>query len=116
MDFINPSKIPSHEKIIYPSFVCDQRPLKPEKWRTRLVIDDDKLPYYNDAGPPAANLIEIKLLLNSVISQAHQGVRFMTLDLKDHFLASPMPNSAYMKIPSSTCLQISWKYIIFIQK
>ena len=34
------------------------------------------------------------------MSQAYQGARFMTLDLKDHFLASPMPNPAYMKIPS----------------
>ena len=92
MDFIHPSEVPPNEKITYASFVCDHRPFKPEKWRTRLVIGGAKLPYYDDAGLPAANLIKTKLLLNSVISDAHQGARFMTLDLKDHFIASPMPN------------------------
>ena len=100
MDFIHPSEIPPNEKIMCASFVCDHRPLKPEKWRTYLVIGGDKLPYYDDAGSPAANLIQTKPLLNSVISDAHQGARIMTLDLKDHFLASSMPNPAYTKIPS----------------
>ena len=98
MDFIHPLEIPSNEKIRHASFVCDHRLLKPEKRRTHLVIGGDKLPYYDDAGSPAANLIGTKLLLNSVISDAHQGASFMTLDLKDHFLASPIPNPAYMKI------------------
>ena len=100
MDFIHPSEIPPNEKITYASFVCDHRPLKPEKWRTRLVTGCDKHPYYDDAGSPAASLIKTKNLLNSVISDAHQGARFMTLDLKDHFRTSPMPNPAYMKIPN----------------
>ena len=100
MEFIHPSEISPNEKITYASFVCDHRPLKPEKWRTRLVIGGDKLPYYHDAGSPAANLIETKPLLNSVISDTHQGAYFMTLSLKDHFLTSPMPNPTYMKIPS----------------
>ena len=96
MDFTHPSEIPPNEKIMYASFVCDHRSLKPEKWRTHLVIGSDKLPYYYYAGSPAANLIETKLLLNYVISDAHQGAHFMTLDLKNHFLASPIPNPAYM--------------------
>ena len=100
MDFLHPSEIPPNEKITYASFLCDHMPLKPEKWRTCVVIGDDKLPYYDDAGSPAANLIEIKLLLKIVISDAHQGACFMTLDLKDHFHATFMPNPAYMKIPS----------------
>ena len=100
MDFIHPSEIPPNEKITYASFICDHRPLKPEKWRTHLVIGGDKLPYYHDAGSPDANLIKTKLLLNSIILDTHQGARFLTLDLKDHFLASPMPNPVYMKIPS----------------
>ena len=75
----------------YVSFVCDHRPLKPEKRRTRLVICGEKHPYYDDAGSLAATVIGTKLLLNSVISDALQGAHFMTLDLKDRFLASPMP-------------------------
>ena len=100
MDFIHPSKILPNEKITYALFVCDHRPLKPEKWTTHLVIGGDKLPCYDGAGSPGANLIKTKRLLNSVISDAHQEACFMTLDLKDHYLVSPMPNPAYMKIPS----------------
>ena len=40
-----------------------------------------------------------KILLNSVISDSDKGARFMTLDLKDNFLASPMLDPSYMKIP-----------------
>ena len=100
MNFIQLSEIPSNEKVTYISFVCDHQALEPEKWRTRLVIGGDKLPYYDDAGSSAANRIVTKLLLNSVISNAHQGAHFITLDLKDHCLAPPMPTPAYMKIPS----------------
>ena len=71
MDFINPNTIPSSQKITYANFVCDYRPLKPEKWRTKLVVGVDKLPYYDDARSPAANLLECKILFNSVISRAH---------------------------------------------
>ena len=62
--FIHPSEIPSNEKIIYASFVCDHCLLKPEKWRRRLVIGSGKVPYYDDAGSPATNLIATKQLLN----------------------------------------------------
>ena len=58
MDFIHPSEIPHNEIITYASFVCDHRPLKPEIWRTRLVIGGDKPPCYDDADSPATNLIE----------------------------------------------------------
>ena len=59
-----------------------------------------KLPYYGDAGSLAANLLECKILFNSVISYAYCRARFMTLDLKDHLLASPMPDPDQMIIPA----------------
>ena len=64
----------------------------------RLVVGVAKLTCPYDTGSAAANLLEIKLLLNSVISNSHKGAHF-TLDLKDHFLASPMQTPEYMKIP-----------------
>ena len=73
MDFIDPYSIPSSQKIAYANFICDYRPLKPEKWRTGFVVGGDKLPYYDDAQSPAANLLEYKILFNSVISHAHPG-------------------------------------------
>ena len=99
MNFIPHSQIPSNNKVIYASLVCNHRPLKSEKWRVRLVVEDDKLTWPYDTGLPAANLLETKLFLDSVISDSDKGARFMILDLKDHFLASPMQTPEYMIIP-----------------
>ena len=104
MDFIHRTDILSNEKIIYASFVCDHLPLIPEKWRTRLVVGGDILPCCEDMGVPAANLLECKLLFNCVISDVSKGAHFMTLNLKDHYAASPMPTPAYIKIPSRIIL------------
>ena len=59
------------------------RPLKDEPYRTRMVVGGDKLTYFEDPGSPAAPLVETKLFLNSVISDAHLGARFLSCDLKD---------------------------------
>ena len=40
-----------------------------------------------------------KILINSTISGAKKGARFMSCDLKDFFLASPMKESEYIKVP-----------------
>ena len=61
-------------------------------------VNPIKLEYLDDAGSPAASLLETKLLVNSVISEEKQGAKFMSTDLKDFFLASPMANPKYMKI------------------
>ena len=47
-----------------------------------MTVGGDKLDYNDDAASPAATLLETKLLLNSVISDAHNGARFMTIDIK----------------------------------
>ena len=86
MEFVKKHEIPTHKKITYANFVCDYRPLKAEKHRVRMTIGGDKLEYENDTTSPAASLLETKLLLNSVISDAKDGARFLTMDLKDHFL------------------------------
>ena len=106
MEFITKSDLPNDCKVTYASFVLDYRPLKSEKWRVRLVVGGDRLPYPHDAGSPATLLLETKLIINSVISDAKKGARFMSLDLKDFFLMSPMPVPEYMKIHIKTFLQI----------
>ena len=98
MDFIHFQEVPKTSKVTYANFVCDYRPLKDEPWRVRLVVGGDKLTYDFDAGSPAASLLETKILLNSVIST--KGAKFMSLDIKDFFLSSPMGTSEYMRIPS----------------
>ena len=65
--------------------VCDFRPLKSKKHRVRLTVGGDKLTCDFDVASPAASILESKLLINSVISDAHKGARFLTLDIKDFF-------------------------------
>ena len=100
IDFIHRSEVPAGKKVTYANFICDFRPLKSEPYRVRLTVGGDRLPYDNDAGSPAAALLETKLVINSTISDAKKGARFMGADLKDYFLASPMPENEYMRIHS----------------
>lgn len=54
--------------------------------------------------------METKLLLNSKISHAKDGACFISADIKDYFLATPMAKAEYMKvqykhIPEDICQQ-----------
>ena len=68
IEFIPYSDVPQEAKVTYASFVCDHCPLKSEPWRIRLVVGGDKLVYDSDAGSPATDMLETKLLFNSTIS------------------------------------------------
>ena len=98
IEFIPQEQVPQGRDVTYASFVCDHCPLKSEPWRVRIVVGGDRLTYEDDAGSPAASLLETKILLSSVISDAHKGARFMSLDLKEYFLATPMERPEYMKV------------------
>ena len=63
--------------------MIDYRPLKNEPHRIRITVGGDRLSYQADAGSPAANMLETKVLVNSTISDAKRGARFMSADLKD---------------------------------
>jgi hypothetical protein len=66
--------------------------IRPEKIdelnQTRLVAGGDRVHYPGDAGTPTANLLTVKLLINSIISTA--GAKFMMMDIKDIYLNTPM--------------------------
>lgn len=98
ISFINKEEVPSGEKVTYAQCVCDYRPLKPEPYRVQMVVGGDKLDCLIDSGAPTTNLTEFKMLVNSVISKAKNGARFLSCDLKDFFLASPMQYKKYMKL------------------
>ena len=38
------------------------------------------------------------MIINSTISDAHRGAQFACMDIKDHFLATPMKHPEYMKV------------------
>ena len=96
--FISKSKVPSDRQVTYATFVCDAKPLKKETYRVRITVGGDRLTCLDDTGSPAANLLETKLLLNSTISDAKRGARFMSCDIVNYFLASPMKRKEYMRV------------------
>jgi hypothetical protein len=86
--------------IMYGLITCLIRPEKIEEpIRTRLVVGGDREYYPFDAGMPTANLLTVKLLINSVISTP--GARFFTTDIKDFYLCTPMMRYEYMRIKLS---------------
>ena len=83
IDFIHKDKVPRNRDITYATFVLDYQPLKTELHRVRITVDGNRLAYNADAGAPAENMLETKILVNSTISDAKKGAQFMSADLKD---------------------------------
>ncbi len=64
--------------------------------RRRLVAGGDRVHYPGDAGTPTANLLTVKLLLNSIISTPN--AKIMTMDIKDFYLNTPMAQYEDMRL------------------
>ena len=71
-------------------FVLDYKPLKADQHQVRITIGGDLLPFEDDAGSPASNILETKVLINSMISDTSKGSRFMGDNISDYFVATPM--------------------------
>ena len=96
--FITKDQVPSGRKVTYANFVCDYRPLKTEQYRVRCTTGGDKLEYPGDASSPTISLIDTKLHLNSVISDAKTGARYLCIDIRNFYLGTPMKYFQYMRI------------------
>jgi hypothetical protein len=84
----------------YSLITCLIRPEKTdEPNRTRLVAGGDRVHYPFNADTPTANLLTVKLLINSVISTP--GARFFMMDIKNFYLCTPMTRYEYMRLKLS---------------
>ena len=63
---------------------------------TRLTFGGNNLSVPMDCGTPTADLLMVKLLLNSVVSTP--GEKFTTLDLKDFYLNTPMERPEFLRM------------------
>ncbi len=89
--FIRQDQVPRDKMkdTTYGLITCLVHPEKIDKPnRTRLVAGGDHVHYPGNTGTPTANLLTIKLLINSIIST--QGANFMTMDIKDFYLNTQM--------------------------
>jgi hypothetical protein len=96
--FIHKHQVPNdrHRDVTYAKFVVELKPNKAEVHRTRLTVGGDKVHYPGDVGTPTADLTLVKMHINSVISTP--GARYMTLDVKNFYLNTPMVRYEYVKI------------------
>ncbi len=97
--FIKKDQVPKAraKDVTYGLITCLVRPEKiNEPNRTRLVMGGDRAHYPGDAGTPTANLLTVKILINSIISTT--GTKFMTIDIKDFYLNTPMARYKYMQL------------------
>ena len=97
ISFIKHSAIPKHKKIAYARIVCSIRPQKKEPYRTRMTIGGNLLDYDGNTRAPTADLVTMKLLLNSVLSTP--GAKFMTIDIKNFYLETKLKDKQYMVLP-----------------
>jgi hypothetical protein len=99
MFFLPYTSIPKHKKPTYLRIVAAFRPEKDNPRRVRFTVGGDRIDYAGDVSTKTADLPTVKLLLNSIISTP--DARFMTGDLKDFYLNTPMDEYEYMRIPVS---------------
>ncbi len=64
-------------------------------YRVRGTIGGDQIIYPGVTTAYTAHLETIRLLLNAVVSE---NALFMTADIKDFYLGTPLPNVEYMRI------------------
>jgi hypothetical protein len=69
---------------------------KKDKYRTHITMGGNLVNCPLDCGTPSADLLTVKLLLNSIISTPN--AKFMTPDIKDFYLMTPMKQYKYFQM------------------
>ena len=85
-----------YRDVTYGKFECTVRSEKAEKHRTRLVIGGNRITNAGDVGTPTAEMLLVKIMLNSVISTP--GAKFMSIDISNFYLNTPMLRYECMKL------------------
>jgi hypothetical protein len=95
-NIIDYQDIPSHKckEICHTMVVCEVHPEKNDPDCTRFTIGGNRICYLGNVGTNTALLELVKLLLNSVLSR--KGAWFSTIDLKNFYLNTPMPDPEYV--------------------
>ena len=96
--FMAKQQIPQARRkdITYGRIVCTYRSEKNDPYRTRITMGGNFINYPDDCGTPTADLLTVKLMFNSIISTS--GAKFMTIDIKDFYLMTPMDRYEYFRM------------------
>ena len=68
LNFIQQHKAPRGRDIPYDTYILSHKPLKEEELGVQIIVGGDRLTYLDNTGSHVANLLETKILINSVIS------------------------------------------------
>lgn len=81
---------------VHVRIVCNERPEKEDPDRVRITAAGNHINYPGDFGTPTADLLTVKLLLNSIISIA--GTKFFTMDISNFYLNTPLKRKEYLRL------------------
>ena len=82
--------------VTYGQFVCSVQPEKAEPNRTIFTVCGNRINYPGEIAAPTVEMIGAKLLFNSVIST--KDARFMTVDISNFYLMTPLKRPEYIRI------------------
>ena len=94
--FIPCSRIPRGKKVVYLKIVVDIRDHKAVKERVCIVVGGDQSDFKGETTTRTVDVTTVKMHLQSVLSTV--GGKYMGLDLKDFYLATPMEEYEYTRI------------------
>ena len=96
--FIAKGEVPQDRwrDVTYGRICANYRPEKDDPNRIRLVVGGNNINSPLDCGTPTADMLTVKILFNSVVST--KNAKFMTIDIKNFYLNTPMERPEYMKL------------------
>ena len=96
--FTNKADIPADfwKDVKYRRIVVSYRTEKSDPNFSRLTLGGNRVNYPVDCKTPTTYLLTFKLLLNRTISTP--GARFMTINIKDFYLMTPMDRYEYIRL------------------
>jgi hypothetical protein len=97
--FIEKNEVPQDrfKDVTYARICVNVRPEKvDEPNRCRITVGGDRVNYPFEVATPTADLLTVKLLLNSIIST--EGARFCSIDIKNFYLCTPLKRYEYVRM------------------
>jgi hypothetical protein len=85
-----------HRDITYGRIVCNYCPKKKDPHCMHIRMGGNLISYLDVCGTPTVDILTIKLLFNSVISMPNSN--FMTINIKDFYLMTPMDCYEYFRM------------------
>jgi hypothetical protein len=96
--FMEKQQIPQarHKDITYGQIVCVYCSEKKDPYCMHIMMGRNIVNYPDNCGTPTADLLTVKLMFNSIISTPN--VKFMTINIKDFYLMTPMDRYKYFRM------------------